>query len=139
MTLLWERVDLDGCALQLPDSKTGAKIVHIGQPAVDVLRRIEPLPGNPWVIPEIKPGANLSDLQPFWQRAPAGPKSVPIHDLRPTCASTAVAAGQDLRMIRKLLDHMQVHTMARYAHLAADPVKLAANKVAQSFAAALTA
>jgi len=33
-------------------------------------------------------------------------------------------------MIGKLLGHTQVQTTARYAHLAADPVKLAANAVA---------
>ena len=36
--------------LQLPDSKTGAKVVHLGQAAVDVLASIEPQPGNPHVI-----------------------------------------------------------------------------------------
>ncbi len=34
-----------------------------------------------------------------------------------------------LPMIGKLLGHTQVQTTARYAHLAADPVKLAANHV----------
>ena len=48
-------------------------------------------------------------------------------------ASTAVAAGQGLPMIKKLLGHTQVQTPARYAHLAADPVKSAADAVAGSF------
>jgi integrase len=141
MTLRWEHVDLKECSVRLLDSKTGAKVVHIGQPATDALREIEPLPGNPWVIPGIRPGAHLSDLQPFWQRvrARAGLKDVRIHDLRHTFASTAVAAGQGLPMIGKLLGHTQVQTTARYAHLAADPVKLAANQIAGTLAAALTA
>ncbi len=65
-------------------------------------------------------------LQPFWQRvrARAGLKDVRIHDLRHTFASTAVAAGQGLHMIGKLLGHTQVQTTARYAHLAAEPVKI---------------
>jgi site-specific recombinase XerD len=33
-------------------------------------------------------------------------------------ASTAVASGQGLPMIGKLLGHTQVQTTARYAHLA---------------------
>ena len=40
-------------------------------------------------------------------------------------------------MIGKLLGHTQVQTTARYAHLAADPVKLAANAVAGSLRDAL--
>jgi integrase len=40
MTLRWEHVDIPGKALRLPDSKTGAKVVHLGQPAIDVLENI---------------------------------------------------------------------------------------------------
>jgi site-specific recombinase XerD len=40
-------------------------------------------------------------------------------------------------MIGKLLGHTQVQTTARYAHLAADPVKPAADDVAKKIAAAL--
>ena len=50
------------------------------------------------------------------ERAP-GLKDVRIHDLRHTFASTAVASGQGLPMIGKLLGHTQVQTTARYAHL----------------------
>jgi hypothetical protein len=73
------------------------------------------------VIVGTKPGARLADLQPFWQRvrARAGLKNVRIHDLRHTFASIAVASGQGLPMIGKLLGHTQVQTTARYAHLAA--------------------
>ena len=139
MTLQWEHVDIAGKALRLPDSKTGAKVVHLGQPAVDVLEELDHIEGNPWVIVGTKPGARLTDLQPFWQRvrARAGLKDVRIHDLRHTFASTAVASGQGLPMIGKLLGHTQVQTTARYAHLAADPVKAAADQVASSIAASL--
>ena len=40
-------------------------------------------------------------------------------------------------MIGKLLGHTQVQTTARYAHLAADPVKMATDQVAGRIAAAL--
>lgn len=137
MTLKWEYVDIPGKALHLPDSKTGAKAVHLGQPAVEVLENIERVEKNHWVIVGTKPGARLSDLQPFWQRvrARAGLKDVRIHDLRHTFASTAVAAGQGLPMIGKLLGHTQVQTTARYAHLADDPVKEAAERVSASLLA----
>jgi integrase len=88
------------------------------------------------VIYGIKPGGRLIDLQPFWQRlrARAGLKDARIHDLRHTFASAAVAAGQGLPMIGKLLGHTQVATTARYAHLAADPVKAAADHVSSAIA-----
>jgi integrase len=139
MNLKWDYVDIPGKALRLPDSKSGAKVVHLGQSAIEVLEKIERVDRNPWVIVGTKPEARLTDLQPFWQRvrARAGLKDVRIHDLRHTFASTAVASGQGLPMIGKLLSHTQVQTTARYAHLAADPIKTAADQVAGSIAAAL--
>jgi integrase len=137
MKLRWEHVDLAAAALRLPDSKTGAKVVHLGQAAVDVLAGIERQPFNPYVIAGTLTGKPLSDLQGFWQRlrTRAGLEDVRIHDLRHTFASVAVAAGQGLPTIGKLLGHSQVQTTARYAHLAADPVRAAANDVAGVIAA----
>ena len=129
--LKWEYVDLEGAALHLPDSKTGARTVHIGRPAVELLENAPVIVGNPWVITGKIEGGRLTDLQPFWQRvrARAGLHDVRIHDLRHTFASTAVAAGQSLPMIGALLGHTQVQTTARYAHLASAPVKGAAEFV----------
>ena len=103
MTLKWDHVDIESRELRLPDSKTGAKVVHLGRPAIEVLEKIQRVEKNPWVIVGTKPGARLTDLQPFWQRvrARAGLKDVRIHDLRHTFASTAVASGQGLPMIGK--------------------------------------
>lgn len=53
---------------------------------------------------------------------------VRIHDLRHTFASGGLQVGEGLSMIGKLLGHTQVQTTARYAHLASDPVKQAADK-----------
>jgi len=139
-TLRWDYVRFDEAILSLPDSKTGAKTVHLGQPAIDVLRGLPHLEHNPWVITGALPCSHLSDLQPFWQRLRlrANLPDVRIHDLRHTFASAALATGEGLPMIGKLLGHSQVQTTARYAHLAADPVRGAANKVANYISAALT-
>jgi integrase len=139
MTLRWEFLDLPEKLLRLPDSKTGAKLVHLGQPTVDLLAVTRPIKDNPWVIAGTLKGKHLSDLQPFWQRvrARAGLKDCRIHDLRHTFASTAVASGQGLPMIGKLLGHTQVQTTARYAHLAAEPVRNAADMIATSLQDAL--
>jgi integrase len=139
MTLKWEYIDLSEKVLRLPDSKTGAKVVHLGQPAIELIETAKQVADNPWVIIGTLEGKRLSDLQPFWQRvrARAGLKNVRIHDLRHTFASTAVASGQGLPMIGKLLGHTQVQTTARYAHLASEPVKIAADSVATSLRHAL--
>ncbi len=71
MTLRWEFLDLAEKMLRLPDPKTGAKLVHLGQPAVDLLAGARPIKDNPWVIAGTLKGKHLSDLQPFWQRVRA--------------------------------------------------------------------
>jgi integrase len=132
MTLKWSYVHLASGELRLPDSKTGKKVVQLGQPAVTLLRGLARVPGNPWVLPGKVEGGRLTDLQPFWRRvrARAGLIDVRIHDLRHTFASVAAGEGMSLTMIGKLLGHTQHQTTARYAHLAGGTVKMAANDVA---------
>ena len=87
--LRWEHVDLEAGELRLSDTKTGAKVVHLGDPAIDVLRAFDRQEDNPWVIAGRKPGSHLTDLQHPWRRirARAGLDDVRIHDLRHSCAS----------------------------------------------------
>ena len=86
--LRWEHVDLEAGELRLPDTKTGAKAVHLGDPAIAVLKGIARSDENPWVIAGRKPGSYLTDLQHPWRRirARAGLDDVRIHDLRHSCA-----------------------------------------------------
>ena len=139
-TLKWENVDLENRVLRLPDSKTGAKIVHIDGAAARILIGIERLDDNPWVIPGKLPHTHWQEPQRPWRRirARAGLDDVRIHDLRHTFASVAVSGGQGLPMIGKMLGHTQVQTTARYAHLATDSVKQATADVSASLEAALS-
>ena len=54
-------------------------------------------------------------------------------------STRALALGESLPMIRKLLGHTQIQTTARYAHLARDSVKASASRVADSIGAELAA
>ena len=56
----------------------------------------------------------------------------PIHDLRHSFASRALALGESLPMIGELLGHRRVRTTARYAHLARESVKASATRIADS-------
>jgi site-specific recombinase XerD len=62
---------------------------------------------------------------------------VRIHDMRHSFASVAVAGGLTLPLIGGLLGHRQPQTTARYAHLAADPLKAAAELVGSRIVAAM--
>ena len=113
-------------------AKTGAKTVHLGEPAVAVLRGMERTDDSPWVFPGQKPGAHLAFLHGPWYRIlkRSGIENLRIHDLRHSFASGGLLVGEGLPMIGKLLGHNKVQTTARYAHLANDPIKSAANRIA---------
>jgi integrase len=139
LTLRWDYVDLENQVLRLPDSKTGAKLIYLNDVAVKMLRAMPTMAGNPFVIAGGKQGTRLVNLQKPWRRirAAANLPDVRIHDLRHSFASIAVGAGMSLPVIGKLLGHSQPVTTARYAHLAADPVRAASNLIGNEISAAM--
>jgi integrase len=134
--LQWDWVSFERGEARLPDSKTGAKTIHLPPPALEVLAGLPRLEGNPYVL-----GARRSTtfIEKPWRavRDIAGLADVRLHDLRHAFASVAASAGMGLPIIGKMLGHTQAQTTQRYAHLANDPVKAAAAAVADKIASAM--
>lgn len=139
LTLRWEFVDLEAGVIRLPDSKTGAKTIHLNPAAKQVLAALPRKAGNPWVIRGRLVGAPLVNLQDPWQRVRkrAGLEDVRLHDLRHSFASVGAALGSSLVVIGKLLGHIEQSTTARYAHLSADPLREASDAIGSRIAAAM--
>ena len=137
-TLKWEHVDAEHGYLQLPDSKTGAKVIPLGAAALETLSEIPRIEGNPYVLPG-REGRYFVGLQKTWERIRrrAGLEDVRLHDLRHSFASMAVAGGDSLYLVGKVLGHQQARTTERYAHLADDPLRAVADKTAGQIAAAM--
>lgn len=85
-TLKWSYIDCSAGRFRLPDSKTGPKTVHVGDAAIELLRKLPEVEGNPYVIVGKLPGCHLTDLQHPWRRIrkAAELEDVRIHDLRHT-------------------------------------------------------
>jgi len=114
---------LDGNKLNLPDSKTGAKTIHLPQQAIDI---INSLPRYKETIVGIKDPTRL------WRkiRSEAGCTDLRLNDLRHSFASAGITAGLTLPQIGELLGHSDSRTTSRYAHLVDDMAATAANETA---------
>ena len=134
LALRWDDIDRTAGELRLRDSKSGARQVPLTLAVEGVLARLPRIEGNPWVIAGQKPGTHLKGLGHVWQRlqARAGLEDMRIHDCRHSFASQALALGEGLPLIGRLLGHQKVTTTARYAHLARDTEKVSAAKVGDS-------
>ena len=66
-------------------------------------------------------------------------RCIPVHDLWHSYASRALAVGESLSMIGKLLGHIDMESTARYAHLSRETERAAAGRVGASIGADIAA
>src|SRR5262249_12704064 len=128
-------------------SKTGAKTVPLGTPALKFLAGLPRIEGNPYVFPAARPrhAANKGtpghfvQIQTVWESVckTAGIANLRLHDLRHGFASVGAKSGDSLFILGKLLGHADASTTQRYAHLQNDPLRAVADRIAAQVAAAL--
>lgn len=134
LTLRWDDVDRKAGELRLKSSKTGARMVPLPAPAAAVLDAVARVSSSPWVFTGNSPDRHLSQLTPYWYRVRerAGLNDVRIHDLRHSFASRALALGESLSTIGRLLGHADMGSTTRYAHLEQDAERIAIAKLGAS-------
>ena len=135
LQLKWSDVDLRRGLLGLHDTKTGRSQRPIGAPAVKLLSELTR--SGPFVFPGERPGKPLEGVRRLWDavRVEAKLEGVRLHDLRHTLASVAAGQGLSLLLIGKMLGHKHAATTQRYAHLADEPAKAAADQTSGAMAA----
>ncbi len=117
--------------LFLPDSKTGPRTVWLSSAARAIL---DGLPRkSAWIFPSplTKGCLNTMNVGDTWSRlrAEAGLSDVRLHDLRHTYASIAMAQGETVLTIGRLLGHRNPETTLKYIHLSDAMVREAADTV----------
>ena len=137
VTLRWDDVDRTAGEIRIRDGKTGPRRIPLTPAAERVLSGIDRAGGGPWVIAGQDPDRHLKGLDRIWRRirARAGREDLRVHDLRHSYASRALAVGETLPTIGRLLGHGKVRTTARYAHLVRDTERVSAAKVGGSIGA----
>ena len=135
--LKWSEVE--GGMLQLTDSKTGPRTVHLSADARAVIER-QPRGNDPFVFPShVNPGRPYGGKLALWYRVreQAGLSGVRLHDTRHTYASQAVMKGIPLPVVARLLGHRDVRMTMRYAHVGDREVVAAAERVGAAISRAL--
>jgi integrase len=147
LTLRRDNVNLQAGTARLADSKTGAKTIQLNAPAREVLASLPKIAGNAYVLPGRRAGKHFVGLNHVWAGTPAKTgiratallPDVRLHDLRHSFASVAVSGGTSLPLIGGLLGHADQRTTARYAHLSANPLKAAAERIGERLTRAMAA
>ncbi len=146
-SLRWSYVDFERGALRLPNSKTDEKVVPLGAPALAVLAKMKSDDATEWVFPAARGEGHFKGMPRIWKKVAtmaglkvgraAGSEGVRVHDLRHGFASVAVADGDSIYLVGKVLGHTQVGTTQRYAHLQIDPVRAVADRTSKKLDSAL--
>jgi integrase len=131
----WNEFDSEPGFWCKPSAHTKQRKAHklpLSPPAIELIDRLRTTRKGKWVFPGDKPGEHLVALFHVWHtvRDHAGlGKDARLYDLRHTFASVGAGGGLSLPIIGRLLGHTQARTTQRYAHLADDPLREAAEKI----------
>ncbi|WP_376711097.1 tyrosine-type recombinase/integrase [Pseudochrobactrum lubricantis] len=132
--LKWEEVDLEGQALRLGDSKTGASIRPIGKPVVELLKTIQADRPTGFVLygvrnHEISYGALDSAVDRLVKTA--GLEGVTAHTLRHSFASVAADLNYSDSTIGSIIGHAGNTVTSRYTHRLDSVLIAAADKISE--------
>jgi integrase len=139
MLATWEQFDSQPGYWIKPAATTKQRREHrlpLSAPALQLLADIRATRGDvdlgEFVFPGQRSGQPLQQLRTCWDEVckHAGLTATRIYDLRHTFAATGAGGGLSLPLIGRLLGHTQARTTQRYAHLADDPLREAADKIA---------
>ena len=141
LSLRWEWVDFENSCLRLPESKAGAKVVPLGAPALELLATLPRVKDNRHVLPGEKENGHLIGLPRAWTKIKkqAGLEDIRLHDLRHSFATVAVAGGDSLYLVGKVLGHKESRSTEVYAHAQQDPLRAVADRAANKIVAAMKA
>lgn len=136
--LRWAWVDLHHGVLRLPNSKTGERLIVLGQATRDLIAGLPHHNGTDLVFPPTRAGALYEGTPKVWRSIRDAAKiKARIHDLRHHFASLAGELGYALPTISALLGHSIPGTTGRYLHHTDAALKAAADRIAAAVQARL--
>jgi integrase len=129
----WTQFDLEAGVWSKPSHHTKTKKQHrvqLSGVVIQMLRTMRKVSRSQWLFPGRSLDTHRVDLKRPWKVVSkcAGLRETRIHDLRRTYASFMLSGGASLDAVGQALGHTQLSTTQRYAFLAPDVQREAANK-----------
>lgn len=136
LEMRWEWVDFDNRCVVWPDSKTGGMSKPMSAEALRLFETAPRLESSPFVCPSIfDPEAAMSKHTYYhgWRRilSRAGVQHIGTHGIRHRAATDIANSGIPVKVGMALTAHKTVTMFMRYVHTEDDPVRAAAEAVAQ--------
>ncbi|MBA1145110.1 tyrosine-type recombinase/integrase [Mesorhizobium neociceri] len=134
--LEWTWVDLDNRRIEWPDSKTGGMSKPMSAEAVRLFETAPRFEASPFVCPSIfDPNLPMSKHTYYhgWKRIleRAGLPHIGTHGIRHRSATDIANSGVPVKVGMALTAHKTVTMFMRYVHTEDDPIRAAAEAVAQ--------
>lgn len=136
LQLEWAWVDLDNRRIEWPDSKTGGMSKPMSAEAVRLFETAPRFEVSPFVCPSIfDPNLPMSKHTYYlgWKRVleRAGVPHIGTHGIRHRSATDIANSGVPVKVGMALTAHKTVTMFMRYVHTEDDPIRAAAETVAQ--------
>ncbi|TRC75792.1 DUF4102 domain-containing protein [Mesorhizobium sp. WSM4310] len=136
LQLEWAWVDLDNRRIEWPDSKTGGMSKPISAEAIRLFETAPRFEDSPFVCPSIfDPNLPMSKQTYYlgWKRIleRAGVPHIGTHGIRHRSATDIANSGVPVKVGMALTAHKTVTMFMRYVHTEDDPIRAAAETVAQ--------
>jgi len=131
LSATWNQFDLNEGIWTKPAHTTKQnQMAHLplSSQVIELLQFMQETVEGIFLFPGKIKGRPLQDIKKAWKTITnrADLPDVRLHDLRHTHASHLVSSGLSLSIVGKLLGHTQASTTQRYAHLADEPLRQAA-------------
>ena len=140
IAIQWQDVDFASGRVTLPETKTGRRVHHFADAALDLLAAMPRINRNAhaFTVDARGPLTYRTVRTHFGEAAKrAGLEDVRLHDLRRTVMTSAAAAGVGVHVLRDLLGHKTSAMADRYVRAVGAPVADARRAIGAAMAAAM--
>ncbi|MYB67522.1 MAG: tyrosine-type recombinase/integrase [Gemmatimonadetes bacterium] len=126
LSIQWEDINWETGLLVLRDTKTGRRVHHLPEAALNILNDLPHSNRCPWVFSNN--GRVATIYRTVWKHfgeitKDAGLENVKLHDLRRSFMTAAAASGVGAHVLRDLLGHKTTAMADRYVRAVGAPVR----------------